>query len=218
MKTASQKQNLTRLSFYFLGVALLSFGISLNASTGLGVGPIVSIAYAAGKVLNLKFSLCSFILYALMLVVQLIIKGKDSSWQDLLQLPFSVLFSLLMEMYERILPDIPDDLGIKLAVMLCAIVCTGTGISLTLNTSRVVNPADGVVKAAAVRFKKDQGLVKNIVDLSCVSLAMVTDLCFNTLWTSVGIGTVCTMTLSGRVVYLFNRLFLKKILHASGLE
>lgn len=215
---AKRKQNITRGFIYVFGVITLALGISLNTKTGLGVAPITSVAYSTSHATGIIFSVCIFSLYTLMLIAELIIKGKDRNWIDYLQLPFSFAFSLLLDVYDRFLVLEFPHLWQNILLLMAAVVFTGAGVSMTVNTRLVANPADALVKAIADRAKKDMGLVKNILDIGCVCTAMVIDLCAGNLWVSVGVGTVLTMILVGRAVYMFNRLFLKKMLRASGLE
>lgn len=217
-KTHTGKQWLWRCLLYALGVAVLALGLTLNTKTGLGVSPIISIAFAATKALEVKFSYGVFLLYCLLVLGQFLIRGKDRRWTDLLQLPFSLVFSLLLDVYERWLPLQFDALWQNLLLLLAAVVCTGLGMCLTMNMHLVVNPADGMVQAMGWRLKKEAGLMKNLLDIVCVTMAFILDLCFNSLWTSVGLGTVVAMVLTGRVVSLCNRLFKSPMLRAAGLE
>lgn len=219
MDDLTKKTHLARGGIYLLGVATLALGITLNTKTQLGVAPVASVAYSSSRASGLSFSVCTFILYTLMLMIELVIKGEKRRRMDYLQLPFAFVFSLLLDVYDRLLlPIQAETMWQKLLLLLAAVTITGAGISMTVNTRLVASPPDALMHAIADKTKKDHGLVKNILDITCVSFAMVIDLLFNFLWCSVGFGTVLTMILVGRMVYLFNKLFLKRMLRASGLE
>ena len=194
------KHSAVRGGIYLLGVITLALGISLNTKTGMGVAPITSVAFAASAASGISFSICIFSLYTLMLVAEIIILGKKANIMVYLQLPFSFVFSLLLDVYDRFLPLQFDALWQNILLLCAAVIFTGVGISLSVNTRLVANPADALVKAIADATKKDMGLCKNLLDVGCVCTAMVIDLCFGNLWTSVGLGTVLTMILVGRVV------------------
>ncbi|MEM5781229.1 MAG: hypothetical protein AAGU02_08770, partial [Lawsonibacter sp.] len=84
-----------RGSLYALGVLLLAVGISLNTKTGLGVPPILSVVYSVSGIWNLNFGVVNFVLYCGFVGAELLLLRRV--WGiDLLQLPFSLVFSILL--------------------------------------------------------------------------------------------------------------------------
>ena len=59
-----KKEYLYRGLFYFLGLLILAFGITLNTKTGLGVSPIISVAYCISTIRNLNFGNITLLLYS----------------------------------------------------------------------------------------------------------------------------------------------------------
>jgi len=221
MKTATKRQTITRWGIYLCGIVVLVMGLTLNAKSGLGLSPMISVAYAAASAMGLSFSICTFFLYIFFLVVQLIVMVKNSmpiGIKEALQLPFTMAFSLLLDVFEKTVPVHFDALWQNVLLAVFAVSMVGAGMSMIMNMQLVLNPADGVVQKMSMAFGIEPGLMKNIADAVCVSISLVLDIVFNSLWTSIGLGTVISMILAGRMMHLFNRLFLKKMLRAAGLE
>ena len=67
-----RQRRFLRVFFYVLGMVLLAFGISLNKKTGLGVSPIVSVAYCVSQIGGFNFGNATFGLYALFVLVEVL--------------------------------------------------------------------------------------------------------------------------------------------------
>lgn len=65
------KKQAYRWGMYLLGLLSLALGITLNTKCGLGVSPIISVAYSAALILNLKVGDTTMVLYAAFVVVEL---------------------------------------------------------------------------------------------------------------------------------------------------
>lgn len=49
------QKKIMRGLIYLMGMVILAFGITLNTKTGLGVSPIISIAYCVSEILDWNF-------------------------------------------------------------------------------------------------------------------------------------------------------------------
>ena len=212
-----KKQHILRFLLYLLGVNCMALGTTLNAKTGLGLGTITSLPNAASLWLGMRLSTAVLILYCLMILAQFLMKGRNRSWWDLLQLPTSFLFSAYLELFDRLPLDFPH-LWQNLLMMAAASCITGIGVSITVNMELAPNPPDGLAYTAANILQRDMGLVKNVLDAFCVIGAVTIDLLSCGRLRSVGIGTVWAMIFIGRTVSVFNRLFQKKIRRLVGLQ
>ena len=56
-------EKVNRWIFYVLGMVVLAAGITLNTKTGLGVSPIISVAYCVSQIFELNFGDMTFVLY-----------------------------------------------------------------------------------------------------------------------------------------------------------
>ena len=212
-----KKTTIWRWSIYALGVVILAMGAILGTKTGMGISPINAIPFALNNAFGVPFSMAVFGFYMVLIAVEFLLRGKHRRWQDLFQLPFSVVFSSLLGLFENVM-EVPESIVMRFIVLAASILLLGLGVALMVNMRIAPNPADGLADTIGWKLKRDMGLGKNILDACVVTIAFFIDLIFGTLWTSIGIATVLSSIFIGRAVYLFNRLLQRKILALAGLE
>ena len=209
-----------RWSCYTLGMVILALGLTLNTKTGLGVSPIVSVAYCMSQILGMNFGDMTFVLYALFVAAQFAIRGKKSRLYDLLQFPLSLVFSRVLNLFDACIPYNSANHGglANFLLLILAILCTGVGVSMTVNMRLVPNPGDGIVAAVAEKMGRDQGFAKNIFDVGCVTVTCIIGLMFRGQVIGIGIGTLAAMVGVGRSIALVNHFFKMRMCRAAGLE
>lgn len=130
-----RRKLINRLLSYGLGIVILALGITLNTKTGLGVSALVSIAYTVANAWNLNFALMTFLLYTCFALIEVGLKWgflpqlRKVLWKDLLQIPFSLAFSLLLNVFGGIIP-VAEHVGAQIVMLVLAIVCTGIGAAM----------------------------------------------------------------------------------------
>ena len=207
-----------RLFFYVMSLLILALGITLNTKTGLGVSPIISVSYNISELFQLNFGNVTFVYYVLFVFAQLIIRGKNRRWHDLLQIVVSMVFTRFLNLYNDYLPIHFEKLWQNVLLLILAVVLTGIGAALSVNIELVPNPGDGIVAALADFFHKDMGFMKNVFDISNVCFSLILGFVFGRYFLGIGIGTVITMLGVGRVIAVFNHFCKKKMAQLSGLE
>lgn len=208
-------KKLNRFIIYIIGMIILALGLSLSAKTKLGVSALTSFPYMLSEIYNLKFGDITLIYYIFLILIEIILhiimKQKKMIINDILSIFLSIIFTRGMNIFISFFPDIPNNYIYKILLMLLAIIFIGVGISLTVVSKLVPNPADGLVSTISEFTKKNMGLIKNICDITCVSITVILSLILKNKIIGVGIGTLMAMLLVGRVVYIFNKLFENKI-------
>ncbi|MEE1228437.1 MAG: DUF6198 family protein [Lachnospiraceae bacterium] len=207
-----------RIFFYILSLLCLALGIILNTKTELGVSPIISVAYSTSEVLHLNFGNVTFALYAIFVVVELIIRGKNRRYTDLLQLPLSLVFTRVMNFYNDYIPIHLHSFPAKFLLLLLAIVLTGIGAAMSVNMKLVPNPGDGIVNAIAEVTGKTMGITKNMFDALNISITFMIGLVSGHFLLGIGVGTVVAVLGVGRVVAVFNYLCKKPMAKLAGLD
>lgn len=212
-------KKVNRMGIYLLGMLALVVGISLNAKTGLGMSPITSVAYSVALIYDFELGDTVFVLYVLFVLAQLVLRERKYLFHNLLQLPFSLLFSRLLNAVDASISysGTQHGMGFNLLVLLAALVLIGVGISLTVNMNIVPNPSDGIVQAIAQRGGWEQGLTKNVFDAACVLLTSLIGLLSVQKIVGISIGTLVAVVCIGRVVWVTNRLFKVRMLRVAGL-
>lgn len=218
-----KRKLINRLLSYGLGIVILALGITLNTKSGLGVSALVSIAYTVANAWNLNFALMTFLLYTCFALIEVGLKWgflpplRKVIWKDLLQIPFSLAFSLLLNVFGGIIP-VAEHVGAQIVMLVLAIVCTGIGAAMIVDMHLIPNPADGLAQTLGMVTKKGMGLGKNLLDCSCVGISAVIGFVARGRLIGIGIGTIAAMIGVGRVVALFNRCFETKLCRTAGVE
>jgi uncharacterized membrane protein YczE len=214
----NNKKLTTRFIFYMLGMVVLALGISLNAKTSLGVSPIISTAYCVSVITGYNFGNMTFVLYTLLVCVEIVIhlsrKLRRQAALDCLQVLVSLVFTRFLNVFDWIIPDLGSEamkgtfagsLAGRILILLVAIIFTGIGAALSLNMRIIPNPGDGIVQTIADAVGKDNGFVKNCVDITCVVVTCLTGLLLEHRIIGIGIGTLMAMIGVGRVIAVFNK-------------
>lgn len=217
------------------GLLILAMGLTLNTKAGLGVSPIISVSYSVSQIFGLNFGNVTMAQYSLFVVVELVLhslRKGDRDRQgtrmvlvmDLLQIPLSLVFTRFLNLFGALVPDVAagaaswrENLPVRLAVLVLAILCTGVGASMSLSMRIVPNPGDGIVQAIADWLRKPIGLTKNGFDLANITLTILLGLALAGRVVGVGIGTVVAVVGVGRVMALFQHLAGRKMAALSGM-
>ena len=219
------KQMVYRLMIYLSGLLILALGLTLNTKAGLGVSAIISVSYCISLVLQLNFGDVTLGLYVVFVIIEMILHGialkkqkslKKTLVMDVLQIPLSIVFTRLLNLYGVFLPD--QAMWLRLGVLLIAILLTGIGAAMSLNMRLIPNPGDGIVQAIADTFHKSVGFSKNMFDLVNITIAIVIGLSVVGELSGVGIGTVLAVIGVGRSIALFNHLTLHRLNELAGLN
>ena len=228
-----KKSSVYRIIFYVTGLLILALGIILNTKSGLGVSPIISVSYSISTILDMNFGNITFVLYTVFVMTELILhtvrnrkEGKILESEarrslplvlgmDILQLPLSLVFTRFMNLFSAWIPA-PTGLASQFLVLAGGIICTGIGAAMSLNMRIIPNPGDGIVQAISDCIHKPVGFTKNCFDLLNICITIRVGMIFAHKLIGVGIGTVFAVLGVGRVIALFNHLFMKKMTETAG--
>lgn len=204
--------------FYILSLLILALGLTLNTKTGLGVSPIISVSYSISQIFHLNFGNTTLVWYTVFVIAQLIIRGKNRRWYDLLQIPLSIVFTRFLNLFEKCIPWETDSFAANMALLIVAIICTGVGAAMSVNMRLIPNPGDGIVAAIADFIHKDMGFAKNMFDLLNICMTFVIGIISGHFLLGIGVGTVFAVIGVGRAVAAFNYLCKEKMNILSGLS
>lgn len=208
----------SRFGLYLLGMVLLALGLTLNTKTGLGASAIVSIPFTLSEGTGLDFGDLTLVEYCVLVAAQFVVKGKNRTWVDLLQLVVSLVFTRFLNIFKAAIPYESGFLPADIALLVVAIILTGVGAAMTVDMQLVPNPGDGIVHSLAQRFGKELGLCKNLFDVGCVAISLVLGLAFGDPLLGIGLGTILSMVGVGRSIAVFNGLCKPRLLAMAGLQ
>lgn len=199
-----------RLPVYLTGMIILCFGIVLNTKTGMGVAAINSVPYCISKLTGLTLGTCTFILYTIFIIIQLFIR-RSFSLKIILQLPMAILFGRLVDFFDNLLNFMAKGYLDGFLLLAAAILLTGLGVTLSVGMDLIPNAADGIVNTLAWAFHWEFGKMKYTFDIAMMCLTCVVSLVFAHHVIGIGLGTVFSALLIGRVANLFKKLLKKPL-------
>ena len=221
-----KKKKALRLLIYVSGLFIQAAGITLNTKITLGVAPIASIAYCISEIWGLTFANVTFVIYCVFIFIQMalhlirrppdlkkkLIKDALQFIVNLISTRFLAFFGIIIPVFETVYPNsFLGSISGRLLLLAVAIVLTGIGVATSLFTRVVPGPPDGIVQGISDFTGVSTGLTKNLFDFSCFVITVVISLLFAHKLIGIGIGTLATMLLVGRVVAVCDRLFGEKI-------
>lgn len=218
-----------RILFYTLGLFILALGLTLNTKTGLGVSPIISVAYSISVISGRNFGDMTLALYSVFVVVEMVLhlirERKLILLMDFLQIPLSLIFTRFLNIFSAVIPDLYSDrqstageMALRVAVLILAVILTGIGAAMTLNMRIIPNPGDGIVQAIADTAHKSVGFTKNCFDLANITFTVILSLVSTGHPVGIGIGTVLAMIGVGRTIAVFNHFTYVKMKALAGIE
>ena len=207
-----------RWGIYLAGMTLLALGITLTTLAGLGASAIVSVPYTISCGFELSFANLTLFFYCSFVGAEFIIKGKQRSLLDLLQIPVSIVFTRFMALFQAAIGYQSGFLPTDLLVLLLGILLTGIGAATAVDMQLIPNPGDGIVNSISIRSGKELGLCKNCFDLGCVTCALLIGTLFGSPLLGIGLGTLLSMLGVGRVMAIWNRAVKKRLLKLAGMN
>ncbi|MCB6415107.1 DUF6198 family protein [Faecalimonas umbilicata] len=226
------KEKIYRGFFYAAGLLILALGITLNTKTGLGVSPIISVAFCVSDIWNLNFGNITLALYTLFIVVEMLLHVSHHTGslkalllKDILQLPLSLVFTRFLNIFGALIPDLQTayagsfagSFAGRLFFLIIAIILTGIGAAMSLNMRIIPNPGDGIVQALSDCFGKSVGFTKNCFDLLCISVTIILGLALSGHLVGIGVGTVLAAIGVGRSIAVFNHFTFDKMNALAGI-
>lgn len=207
-----------RIFFYVLALLTLAMGLVLNTKTGLGVSPIISVSYSISEILDLNFGNVTLGLYVVFVILELVVRGKNRRYYDLLQIPLSIIFTRFINLFDDCIPIHFTQLWQNILLLLFAVLLTGIGAAMSVNMQLIPNPGDGIVAAIADTIHKGMGFTKNMFDLTNITITFILGIISGHFLLGIGLGTVIAVIGVGRVIALFNHFFKEDMAVLAGLE
>lgn len=144
---------------------------------------------------------------------------------DFLQIPLNLIFTRFLNVFSAVIPNLysdrqstADEMAVRVAFLIIAIILTGIGAAMSLNMRIVPNPGDGIVQAIADTIHKSVGFTKNCFDLTNITITICISLIFTGHLVGIGVGTVLAMIGVGRTIAVFNHFTYAKMKELAAVE
>lgn len=204
------KNLILRYSVFTLGLYVLTFGVVLIIHSALGTSPISSFTYVLSVNTSLTLGTITFFFNMTLIASQFwLIRGGVGNRHDrmeiLMQIPFSLLFSLFLDVNMYLTSSIsPTSYILSIMLLVSGCIIQALGVVIELKPNVVTMSAEGFVKYACKRYNKDFGRSKVVFDSSLVVLALATSWLMSRSIIGVREGTVMAAILVGLFVSIIN--------------
>lgn len=205
--TNRKKMELVKRYLVFLvGLFINSLGVSLITKADLGTSPISSIPYVLS--LNFDFSLGQYTIFfsILLIVLQVLILGKNFKLPDLLQIPVSLAFGYFIDICMALLFFIqPEAYWMKVVYLLLGCGILGVGVYMEVLANVIMLPGESFVRSIVFRWKTEFGSTKVAFDVSMSVIAAALSFLFAHRLDGVREGTVVAALLVGFIARTIGR-------------
>ncbi len=199
------KSRSLRILAFIFGIALNSFGVAFVTKAALGTSPISSVPYVLSLALPLSLGQFTFIMNLGFILIQAILLRKEFAPVQYLQILVNLLFSACIDWSMALLFWLaPVSIPARLASLLAGCCILALGISIEVAPDVLLVPGEGVVKAIAHVTHFRFGSVKVAFDVCLMVLAASLSFFFFRELRGLGLGTVISALLVGRIVNVCN--------------
>jgi uncharacterized membrane protein YczE len=167
-----------RIALLMVGIPVMSLGINIIVSAGLGNSPISATPYVAHLAWP-GFSFGAFLAFwhIILIAGQILILRRDFRASDLLQIPVTIYFGLTTDLTALPLAGLQStNYAQSLLFLAGGIGVLALGISFLLVSNTVMNCGEAFVRALTIKSHKKFGTLKVCVDLSFVACATLLSL------------------------------------------
>lgn len=191
---------------FMLGILINSFGIAFITKAALGTSPISSLPYVLSKKFPLTLGQFTFVMNMIFILMQIFLLKKDFQKRQLLQIGVNVIFSAFIDISMDMLEMFaPVGVSEQILSLLTGCVILAAGISIEVAPNVLLVPGEGVVKAISAVSRKQFGTVKVVFDTTLITLSFLLSLLFFHRLNGLGVGTVISALIVGKIVNFCNR-------------
>lgn len=200
------KKLIFRYIWFILGILINSFGIVFITKASLGTSPISSVPYVLSFRFPLSFGAFTFLLNMLFILGEVILLRRQFRPYQYLQIVVNMIFSSFIDISMTLLESFtPTHFASQILSLLVGCTILALGICIEVAPNVLVVPGEGIVKAISQVSRKKFGSVKVIFDVTLILTAACLSLLFFRHLNGLGIGTIISALLAGRIVNVIQK-------------
>lgn len=201
-----------RIPMYFIGLFVMTIGIALSVKSNLGVSPVSSIPYTMTCVWGIEMGKATILFHIVLVLIQILLLRKNFKPVQLLQVVIGVVFGYFTTFCNYMVSFLPtpENLGIRIIMVLASTVFVAFGIFLYLPADLIPLAGEGCMQAVSSVTHIEFSKVKIGFDCTMVLVSAITCLTVLHNLGSVGAGTIIAAILVGTLVGIINRAFGKQ--------
>lgn len=198
-----------RFVIYLIGLFIMTLGVSMSVKSNLGVSPVSSIPYSITCITGLEMGKATILFHIVLVILQIVILRKDFQIKNLLQIIVGIVFGYFTTFSNYLFSFLPtpENLAIRLVMMLCSTAVIAFGIFLYLPADIIPLAGEGAMKAISDKTQIVFSKVKVCFDISMVIISLCACLLILHRLGSVGIGTAVAAVLVGSILGVINKMF-----------
>ena len=204
-------KSINRVVIYICGIFLLALGGVLAIKSNLGASPISSLPLSISKVSRISLGTAAAILFTIYVGIQILILKRDFKKIQLLQIVFAILFGQIMNFFNLIININLNNFYSKIFICILSFFITALGVVFTITANIVPVAPDGLSQVISKKARIDFGKAKIYFDCTVVVLSVSILLVNSKGVDGLGIGTILSALLVGRIVAYINKKFKHKI-------
>lgn len=193
-----------RFLIYILGLNLIAAAVVLNIRFDLGVAAFSSVMYAVAKIYGISLGVATIICYLLFVFMQCVL-SKRLTLTYALEIPLSLAFGALTDMYDVVIPDFKLGLFAAVVCFSLTMLVTALGVFLCVKSRLVLTPVEGVVQTISDVFGFPFSIVKNVYDVSLVAISALLCVAYGAPFYGIGVGTVLSALMIGRIIKIYEK-------------
>lgn len=156
-----------------IGLSIMAFGVAFSIKASLGTSPISSFPYVTSWISGLSTGTTTIIINIFFVVLQILILRKQFGLFQLLQIPATIVFGLMIDLGGFVIQGISyKDYFQQWILCIVGILLVAFGVSIEVMAKLVTTPGEGMVlticKVLPIKF----GNMKVVFDTTLVCLSI----------------------------------------------
>lgn len=206
MKGGIQMKMMNRVLLYLFGLFIITIGINLSIISNLGISPVSAFTFPLSQATHITLGTITFMTYACLVLIQWLLLGKNFQLKNLLQVPFSLVFGIFVDLTGQMLSFIRLHNYIEQFIcMIIGIVICAIGATIYIIMDIVPNAPEGFNLAVAKRFQMPFSKAKVLSDLLFISVGVIIALVFIGHIVAIREGTLISALLTGKLIGVFTK-------------
>lgn len=203
-----------RIILFMAGTLINALGITLITKAYLGTSPISSLPFVLSLGFSPSFGTPTFVFNMIFFAGQVILLKKDFPKLQILQIPITIIFSLLIDFFMYIFRHVkPANYILSLILLVLGCSVMALGITLAVRAKLILTPGNAFVQALSDRTKKPYGNVEIVFDTTLTVLAIIASFILFGKFRGVREGTIISSFLVGSFINLYNKITSKTVTH-----
>lgn len=203
-----------RIILFMAGTLINALGITLITKAYLGTSPISSLPFVLSVGFSPSFGTLTFVFNMIFFAGQVILLKKDFPKLQILQIPITIIFSLLIDFFMYIFRHVkPANYILSLILLVLGCSVMALGITLAVRAKLILTPGNAFVQALSDRTKKPYGNVEIVFDTTLTVLAIIASFILFGKFRGVREGTIISSFLVGSFINLYNKITSKTVTH-----